>query len=322
MAHGLSLGGIVCEYIKDASGKVYLLSVLRTEWASNAAAAAAGGEMDIGGLGTTADLHDVDDEGEDAAAAALLKRDAAAAKFREDEAAFEFVEGQAAGSLRYGEDQQYMGTVAGAVHPDPMHEEEGVSPAVDSSAAATLFGLPASMSSLGRGQALDWAPNRALQPTKLSSPNGKVRHESDGWGGQRLQQGISFPFSFPDPLTHTLQAWCWSRVSQPLVHASPLINPLLLSPHTALTPWNAAEGCQWRGPGPVRSATTSATACVRPPSFLPLPPGSSSAASGGPPNHLVPAAAAQVVVPGTAGILLPPAPPSLPRGFSRPIGDK
>ncbi|GAX78783.1 hypothetical protein CEUSTIGMA_g6220.t1 [Chlamydomonas eustigma] len=37
MAHNLTLGGIVCEYIKDASGKVYLLSVLRTEWASNAA---------------------------------------------------------------------------------------------------------------------------------------------------------------------------------------------------------------------------------------------------------------------------------------------
>lgn len=27
--------GLVCEYIRDVSGKVYLLSVLRTEWASN-----------------------------------------------------------------------------------------------------------------------------------------------------------------------------------------------------------------------------------------------------------------------------------------------
>ncbi|MEW5310692.1 MAG: hypothetical protein WDW38_002463 [Sanguina aurantia] len=34
-AHTLTLGGLVCEYIRDVSGKVYLLSVLRTEWASN-----------------------------------------------------------------------------------------------------------------------------------------------------------------------------------------------------------------------------------------------------------------------------------------------
>jgi hypothetical protein len=30
-AHGLTLGGIVCEYIRDVDGKVYLLSVMRTE---------------------------------------------------------------------------------------------------------------------------------------------------------------------------------------------------------------------------------------------------------------------------------------------------
>lgn len=36
-AHGLTLGGIVCEYIRDANGKPYLLAILRTEWASNAA---------------------------------------------------------------------------------------------------------------------------------------------------------------------------------------------------------------------------------------------------------------------------------------------
>jgi len=41
-AHGLTLGGIVCEYIRDISGKIYLLSVLRTEWASNAAGRGSG----------------------------------------------------------------------------------------------------------------------------------------------------------------------------------------------------------------------------------------------------------------------------------------
>ncbi|KAG1675152.1 hypothetical protein FOA52_003375 [Chlamydomonas sp. UWO 241] len=41
-AHGLTLGGIVCEYIRDVSGKVYLLSVLRTEWASSAGGSGGG----------------------------------------------------------------------------------------------------------------------------------------------------------------------------------------------------------------------------------------------------------------------------------------
>ncbi|GFR40226.1 hypothetical protein Agub_g794 [Astrephomene gubernaculifera] len=35
-AHRLTLAGIVVEWVRDAYGKIYLLSVLRTEWASNA----------------------------------------------------------------------------------------------------------------------------------------------------------------------------------------------------------------------------------------------------------------------------------------------
>ena len=55
LAHGLTLGGIVCEYIKDVSGKIYLLSVLRTEWASNA-----NGQGGAAGGGVQAD----EDEGD------------------------------------------------------------------------------------------------------------------------------------------------------------------------------------------------------------------------------------------------------------------
>lgn len=171
VAHGLSLGGIVCEYIKDASGKVYLLSVLRTEWASNATIAAAGGEMSL--AGSAVDLYDENEgEGEDVASAAVEQHASAAAKFQEEEAAFAFVEGQEAGPLRYGEDQQYMGTAA-AVHPDPLHGTAAQDSSPSSPFAAALFGL-----SKGRGQALDWAPSggRALLPTQLSSPSGTVRH--------------------------------------------------------------------------------------------------------------------------------------------------
>lgn len=41
-AHGLTLGSVVCEYIRDADGKIYLTSILRTEWTSNAMGHGAG----------------------------------------------------------------------------------------------------------------------------------------------------------------------------------------------------------------------------------------------------------------------------------------
>ena len=59
MAHGLSLGGIVCEYIKDASGKIFLISVLKTDWASQ-------GGHPSGSLGKPAGVIPELDEQEDA----------------------------------------------------------------------------------------------------------------------------------------------------------------------------------------------------------------------------------------------------------------
>ncbi|KAG2428600.1 hypothetical protein HYH02_014302 [Chlamydomonas schloesseri] len=41
-AHHLTLAGIVVEWIRDVNGKIYLLSVLRTEWATNASGHGAG----------------------------------------------------------------------------------------------------------------------------------------------------------------------------------------------------------------------------------------------------------------------------------------
>ena len=66
MAHGLSLGGIVCEYIKDASGKIFLISVLKTDWASQ------GGQPSGSPLGRPAGgvIPELD-EGEDAEDAEL-----------------------------------------------------------------------------------------------------------------------------------------------------------------------------------------------------------------------------------------------------------
>ena len=32
MAHGMSLAGLVCEYVRDAAGEIHLLAVLHTEW--------------------------------------------------------------------------------------------------------------------------------------------------------------------------------------------------------------------------------------------------------------------------------------------------
>lgn len=69
-AHNLTLAGIVCEYIRDVSEKVYLLSVLRTEWASNAAGSGAGS------LGAAVLLSPTTDEvGAEAAAALMVIED-------------------------------------------------------------------------------------------------------------------------------------------------------------------------------------------------------------------------------------------------------
>lgn len=78
-AHNLTLAGIVCEYIRDVSEKVYLLSVLRTEWASNAAGSGAGS------LGAAMLLSPTTDEvGAEAAAALMVIEDDEDAAGEED----------------------------------------------------------------------------------------------------------------------------------------------------------------------------------------------------------------------------------------------
>ena len=41
VAHGMSLAGLVCEFVRDASGEIYLLAVLHTEWTSATSVGAA-----------------------------------------------------------------------------------------------------------------------------------------------------------------------------------------------------------------------------------------------------------------------------------------
>ncbi|GFH10410.1 uncharacterized protein HaLaN_05717, partial [Haematococcus lacustris] len=60
-AHGLTLGGLVCEYIRDADGKVFLMSVMRTEWTSTAGGQGAGSLAAAGKQQDPVDL-DFDDE--------------------------------------------------------------------------------------------------------------------------------------------------------------------------------------------------------------------------------------------------------------------
>ncbi|KAL6756783.1 hypothetical protein V8C86DRAFT_2641239 [Haematococcus lacustris] len=60
-AHGLTLGGLVCEYIRDADGKVFLMSVMRTEWTSTAGGQGAGSLASAGKQQDPVDL-DFDDE--------------------------------------------------------------------------------------------------------------------------------------------------------------------------------------------------------------------------------------------------------------------
>jgi len=67
-AHGLVLGALVVEYVRNLDGKVYLLSVLRTEWLSNAMGHGAGSAGAHALTTAPIDIDDFDVEGVMAAA--------------------------------------------------------------------------------------------------------------------------------------------------------------------------------------------------------------------------------------------------------------